>query len=313
MRLKTLDLDTLRTLIVATDLSGFAEAANRLGRTPSAVSLQMKRLQEAVGSPLFRKVGRGLALTNHGEIALGYARRMLALNDELLHTIRGASLTGSVRLGFTQDFAESLLPEVLSTFSRLYPLVLIEVRIEGNAALVGAIKQGDLDVALAIGHEDRPTAQVIGQLDLAWIAGRSFTMRADRPLPLVMLGPQCAFRRAATSALEHVGREFRVAATSPSLAGLWASAIGGLGVTARSAIGVPAALQSNRRLFDLPALPSFPITLHTASSKPTACVDRLRTIVSDVFEKTLPTLTDGASAHRPRSSASELVVRQPHA
>src|ERR1700761_2365865 len=92
-----LDLDTLRTLCVVHDLGGLAPAAQRLGRTPSAISLQMKRLQDDLGTPLFRKRGRGLALTETGEVALAYARRILALNDELLDTMQGANLAGHIR------------------------------------------------------------------------------------------------------------------------------------------------------------------------------------------------------------------------
>ena len=90
----------------------------------------MKRLQRDVGAPLFRKRGRGVALTEAGEIVLDYAKRILGLNDELLDTVRGASLRGSVRLGFSQDFADEILPTVLARFSALYPLVTVELRID---------------------------------------------------------------------------------------------------------------------------------------------------------------------------------------
>src|SRR6201995_1937421 len=105
MLLLNLDLDTLRTLVTTHDLGGLAQAADRLGRTPSAISLQMKRLQDELGVPLFRKRGRGLSLTEAGEVALAYARRILALNDELLDTMQGTNLAGHIRVGSPQDFA----------------------------------------------------------------------------------------------------------------------------------------------------------------------------------------------------------------
>ena len=242
MNMANLDLDTLRTLAVAADLGGYGQAATRLGRTPSAISLQMKRLQEDVGASLFRKEGRGVALTEAGEIVLRYGRRMLAMNDELLDTIRGASLAGNVRLGCSQDFAETVLPEVLSQFTKLFPLVQMEVRIEGNAALVEAVQKNQLDVALAVGQAGHPTAEILGELELVWIAGQEFTSRFNQPLPLVLLGPQCAFRKEAIQRLDDAKLPWRIAAVSPSLAGLWASAIGGLGITARSSLGLPAKL-----------------------------------------------------------------------
>src|SRR5215469_12775681 len=202
MNLTNLDLDTLRTLVLAADLGGYGQAAARLGQTPSAISLQMKRLQADVGAELFRKQGRKVVLTEAGEIALRFGRRILALNDELLDTIRGASMAGSVRLGFSQDFADTVLPHVLLRFATLYPLVQMEVHIEGNAALVDAVESRRLDVALTVGQGDRPTAEVIGDIDIVWIAGPQFEPRTEQPLPLVVLGPQCAFRKIAIQNLD---------------------------------------------------------------------------------------------------------------
>jgi DNA-binding transcriptional LysR family regulator len=281
MNATTLDLDTLRTLVLAADLGSHAQAAARLARTPSAISLQMKRLQADVGATLFRKRGRRVVLTEAGEIALRFARRMVALNDELMDTIRGASLAGSVRLGCSQDFADTVLPRVLSQFTTLYPLVQMEVHIEGNATLVESLEKGNLDVALTVGQADRPTAEIIGDMALVWIAGRDFSPRSGQPLPLVVLGPQCVFRKRATQLLDESSTSWRVAAVSPSLSGLWAAAVGGLGLTARSALGLPGALVSGERLFGLPALGTFPICLHARRERMSSGVERLRAIVRD--------------------------------
>jgi DNA-binding transcriptional LysR family regulator len=300
MNSTTLDLDTLRTLVTANDLHGYGQAAARLGRTPSAISLQMKRLQADVGARLFRKSGRGLALTEAGEIVLRYGRRMLELNDELMDTIRGASLAGSISLGCSQDFAETVLPTVLSQFTSLYPLVQMEVRIEGNAVLVDAVEKGQLDLALAVGQADRPTAQTLGALDLVWIAGRDFRRRKEQQLPLVLLGPQCAFRKEATRTLDAAGVPWRIAAVSPSLSGLWASAIGGLGITVRSSMGVPARLVSGKSMFQLPVLGSFPVTLHTRARPLSVGVERLHAIVSDVVGQSLPASREGQASRKAR-------------
>ncbi|HTA72908.1 MAG TPA: LysR substrate-binding domain-containing protein [Gemmatimonadaceae bacterium] len=276
-----LDLDTLRTLVVANDLGGYGQAATRLGRTPSAISLQMKKLQASVGATIFRKSGRGVALTEAGEIVLRYARRMLALNDEVLDTVRGASLAGRIRIGVSQDFAETVLPRALSQFTKLYPLVQLDVRIEGNAVLVEAVSKGEIDLVLVVGHAQRPSAITLGTIDLVWIAGRDFRPR-DEPLPLVVLGPQCVFRKEAIESLDAAGHPWRIAAVSPSLAGLWALGMAGLGVTVRSALGVPRSLISHKTLFDLPRLGAFPVTLHAAAGGLSPGVERLRDILRDV-------------------------------
>ena len=110
MVLNNLSLDSLRTLVITQDLGGFGRAAESLLRTPSAISLQMKRLQEEIGVPLFQKQGRKTLLTEQGEIALRYARRVLELNDEMIDTLRGSSLSGAIRIGFGQDFVATILP-----------------------------------------------------------------------------------------------------------------------------------------------------------------------------------------------------------
>lgn len=280
MRHRVTDLDALRALTLAHQLGGYGNAAEKLGRTPSAVSLQMKRLQASIGVPLFRKEGRAVVLTEAGEITLHFAQRLLALSDEMLDTVRGAAATGSVRIGVSQDFADIVLPAVLAQFVRLYPLVLVELRIEGNAALVAALEKSELDLALVIGHPKRG-ASALGEIDLVWIADPHFREHAERPLSLVMFGPQCAFRQEAIKKLDEIGRGWRIAAVSPSLAGLWAAASAGLGITARSRLGIPTHLASDEQLLDLPRLDPFPVTLHTRSKVRNECVARLRDMVSN--------------------------------
>lgn len=281
-----LDLDTLRTFAVAHDLGGLAQAAEHLGRTPSAISLQMKRLQDDLGTSLFRKRGRGLALTEAGEVALTYARRILAMHDELQDTMQGAKLAGHIRIGCVQDFAP-ILPSVLSHFASLYPRMQIELFIEGNAALADAIEKGGIDLAIVIGHEDRATAQTMGQIDLVWIASSAFAPPQEQALPLAVLGPQCAFRKCAIQHLEATGIPYRIAANSPSLDGLWAALLGGLGVTARTALNLPEGLMSAGSLYGLPSLGQVSLTLHRSSHSDGVAVDRMAALLSQTLQLTL--------------------------
>lgn len=292
-----LDLDTLRTLAVAYDRGGLAQAAEHLGRTPSAISLQMKRLQEDLGIPIFRKRGRGLALTEAGEVALTYARRILVLNDELLDTMQGANLAGHIRVGCPQDFA-SILPSVLSHFALLYPRMQIELHIEGNAALVDSVDKARLDLAVIIGHEDRTNAQTVGQLDLVWIASSTFRPPHQQPLPIAVMGPQCAFRRRAVQELEAANIPYRIAANSPSLDGLWTALLGGLGVTARTAVNLPEGLVSGESLHSLPPLGSMPVTLHRYPRANGVAADRMASLLRKTLELALqPKPKANAIAH----------------
>jgi DNA-binding transcriptional LysR family regulator len=299
-----LDLDTLRTLAVAHDLGGLAQAAEHLGRTPSAISLQMKRLQEDLGTPIFRKRGRGLALTEAGEIALSYARRILVLNDELLDTMQGANLAGHIRVGCPQDFAW-ILPSVLSHFSSLYPRMQIELHVEGNATLLDAISKARIDLAVIIGHEDHANAQTVGRLDLVWIASSTFSPPYKQPLPLAVLGPQCQFRKCALQSLEAAKIPYRIAANSPSLDGLWAALHGDLGVTARTALNLPEGLGSAGSLYSLPPLGSLPVTLHRSAHSTGVSADRMAYLLMKALELVLhpKPKTKGAGhlgKHKPR-------------
>jgi DNA-binding transcriptional LysR family regulator len=297
-----LDLDTLRTLVVAHDRGGLAQAADHLGRTPSAISQQMKRLQEDLDTSIFRKRGRGLALTETGEIALSYARRILGLNDELLEKMQGANLAGNIRVGFPQDFA-SILPPVLSHFSSLYPRMPIGLRIEGNAALADAIETSQIDLAVVIGHETRNAAQTLGHLDLVWIAPANFAPLRNHPLPLATLGPQCIFRKRALEYLDGKKIPYRIAAGSPSLDGLWAALLGGLGVTARTALNLPEGLASASSLYWLPTLGQLPVTLHRRAHSEGVAIDRMATLLSEALQSALVSNRKGKAPQHPRSYA----------
>lgn len=260
MLLNNLSLDSLRTLVATQDLGGFGRASERLLRTPSAVSLQMKRLQEEIGVPLFRKQGRKMLLTEQGEIALRYARRVLELNDEMIDALRGSSLAGVVRIGFGQDFTGNVLPLVIARFNALYPLVKLEVTVDLGQVLLQSIDSGDLDLVLTLGGAQKKTAQLLSELPLHWIASPSFRDRVKQPLPLALFNPPCGCQTPGLEALESAGRPWRVAMTSPSLMGLWAAVSAGLGLTTRAELGLPADVQTVD--MGLPPLGNIAITLH---------------------------------------------------
>src|SRR6516164_8662140 len=133
VRRVTFDLDVLRSFMTGMELGSFAKAADRLGRSTSAVSAQLRKLEDQAGTAIFRKSGRGLALTEAGETMLAYARRLIDLNDEAASAIHGVELEGWVRLGLQEDFGDALLPDVLGRFTRAHPKVKIEARVARNA------------------------------------------------------------------------------------------------------------------------------------------------------------------------------------
>ncbi len=290
MSLANLDMDVLRTLAVAMDLGGFGKAADRLGRSQSAVSLQMRKLEERIGRPLFRRQGRSLALTDAGDVVLGYARRILELNDQAVAVARGISVEGSVRFGVPQDFGDTWLPGVLARFTRTHPSVLIEARVDRTHKLVDRIAHGGLDLALLWGSPPPlPNAITVRRLPMAWIGQKGNSYAQGEKIPLALFEPPCVFRQPGIEALEKAKRPWRLAFTSPSLSGLWAAAAAGLGITVRTALGVPAQLAVLGRSNGLPKLPHIELSLYAAEGNPSQAVVRLRDILLDE----LPGVTAG--------------------
>ncbi|HVP61770.1 MAG TPA: LysR substrate-binding domain-containing protein [Myxococcaceae bacterium] len=253
--MQTLDLDLLRTLSAVQETGTLARASRRVGRTLSAVSLQLKRLESQCGRPLFRKAGRRLELNAEGERVLAMGRRMLALNDQLLEALREDAGGSTIRLGLPQDVAERWLPPALARFTRAHPRAQLEVRVERNLVLKELLSSGALDLAVTFDPEPgRPDPEEI-QLPVRWLAAPGFGWHPGTPLPLILFEPPCTFRRLALEALDRAGLPWRLGFSSPSLSGLWAAAAAGLGVTVRTELGTPARV---RRLADrrLPALPA---------------------------------------------------------
>lgn len=173
----TFDLEDLRSFVTGVELGSFAKAAERLGRSTSAVSAHLKKLEQQVGAPILRKAGRGMVMTEAGETLLGYARRLLELNDEAAAAVRGLDLQGTVRLGLQEDFGETFLPQVLGSFARANPKVRIEARIARNAELIDWVLKGQLDLSLAWdGGLSTPFHQALGQRQLHWIASPGFAL-----------------------------------------------------------------------------------------------------------------------------------------
>lgn len=287
-----LDMDVLRALVIAMEHGGFARAAERLGRTQSAISLQMKKLEEQVGQPLFRKAGRTVALTDAGDLLLGYARRIVALNDEALSAARGRAMDGTVRVGFPQDLAERWLPSVLGSFHRAHPRIHVEAQVGRGRELRERVAQGGLDLALAFGEiggdSTAPTgAAILAHLPVAWVAPDGFRADPESPLPLALLDAPCMFRQHGIDRLDGGGRPWRITFTSPSLSGLWAAVEAGLGVTIRTPLGLPDTLATLEPHHDLPELGSVPLELHRAPSAANPAVDRLHGILADSLASVL--------------------------
>lgn len=281
----TFDLDVMRSFVTGVELGSFAKAADRLSRSTSAVSAQLKKLEEQAGTPLLRKSGRGMALTDAGETMLGYARRLLELNDEAASAVRGIPLEGRVRLGLQEDFGESLLPEVLGRFKRAHPKLRVDVHIARNATLLESLNAGRLDLALAWeAGQDAPYSEHLCTLPMHWIAASDEQVFATResgePIPLVVLDAPCLMRTAAINALDRAGIPWRIAFTSASLAGTWAAVKAGLGISVRTPLGLPADVRAlDAHEAGLPSLPELGLALYRGEAELEPAVSRLAELI----------------------------------
>ena len=250
----------LRSFVAIVDTGSMLSAAEHVFVTQSALSLQIKRLEELVQQALFTREGRRLALTRQGELLLGYARRVLALHDEAVAAVAAGNFTGPVRIGMVQDFAESLFTGVLSRFAGLHPEAQIFARVAGTAELQQMLERGQLDIVLGYAAGDDGAAVRVSPM--VW-HGQS-ELADQEVLPLACLEKPCRFRDAAVASLEAAGRPYRLAVETPNLSTLRAAVDAGLGVTCRTHLfraGADAPFTG-----DLPALPEVACTIGRASS-----------------------------------------------
>lgn len=230
---RTLDLAVLRSFLLIAEGRTFAETADLVGRSPSAVSLQIQKLEEELGSAVLRRNARGIEVTLAGERLLGYARRLLALNEETLAAFRVREAR-PLRIGATQDIAEAVLPDLLRRFALEHADVELTLRIDRSQALIESVQAGAVDVAVALWREDVPNRGILAEEPMLWIGTRGCRFPEARPLPLALFEAPCSFRTAALDRLAAAGRPARVAVTSPSLAGLRAAVEAGVGLTVRT-------------------------------------------------------------------------------
>lgn len=279
-------LDLMKTLVAGVQAGGFAKAAEKIGRTQSAISLQMKKLEELAGTELFEKQGRVLALTPSGETMYHYAQRMLELNEEAVTAVRGAGVAGEVKVGMSMDFEHTFLPNVLARFGRAHPQIVLDLHVDRNTALRTKAARKELDVAVLFSNEVK-SEQTVGQVPMAWIGQRDLAWPREEPLPLLLLEAPCVFRDTALRALDAAGIRWRIAVTSPSLGGLWAAARAGLGLTVRTALTVPAELANLGDELALPALPEIGVCVVEAARPPAPPVALMTRTVTEVLHSQL--------------------------
>lgn len=260
-----LDIDLLRSFAAVAQTGTLGAAAARVGRTQSALSMQMQRLEEACGQPLLHRTGRGVRLTSHGERLLVHARRILHHHDEALADLTGTGLAGALAVGCPDDYAAAFLPQLLRGFALLHPLARVDVVCAPTPRLRERLATRTLDVALvSLPWGDAPPPGTLAPLrrePLVWVASPGMAVAGWDPLPLALSDPDVLDHRAACEGLQAQGRAYRVAYASGSLTGLTAVVRSGSAVAVLTRCAVPPDLQVLAADAGLPELPWLGISL----------------------------------------------------
>ncbi|HEX5211717.1 MAG TPA: LysR substrate-binding domain-containing protein [Pseudolabrys sp.] len=227
-----LDIELLRSFVSVVDAGGFTRAGERVHRTQSTVSQQIKRLEESVGRPLLERNGKQAKLTEEGERLLSYARRILMLEQEARDVVSRPGTEGVLRLGIPEDFAAYRLTELVENMSRVRPNLRLNVRSGLSVLLGGLLERGELDIALLKRDIGTPGGIAAWPEDLHWVTSRKHKIDLDTdPVPLVVGEQGCLYRNRMVHALEAAGRPWRIAFWSPNLSGIHAALSAGLGLS----------------------------------------------------------------------------------
>ncbi|AOR70758.1 LysR family transcriptional regulator [Burkholderia stabilis] len=281
----SLEIDLLRSFVVIAEMRALSRAAARVGRTQSALSQQMKRLEEVVDQPLFQRTGRGVVLTHPGERLLVHAQRILRLHDEAMADLCGTGLSGTIRFGCPDDYAEVFLPSLLRQFSSQHPQAIVEVVCGPTPRLLEQLDKRAVDLAM-ISLPDGSSDDIIRREQLVWIGYPGLEPAHFDPLPLALSDRDTLDHIAACDALDRAGRDYRVAYASSSLAGLIALVRSGQAFAVMTQTAVPSDLAIVNGDPRLPPLPAVGITLKFDRKRPS----HLTAAFAEHIRLTLPLL-----------------------
>ncbi len=269
------DPHLLHTFAEIVEHGSFTLAAARIHRTQSAVSMQIRRLEEQLGCRLFERTGRKVKLTGQGEVFYDHARRILRAYRDALSVINGRTLEGDVTVGLPDDLATSFLPRVLARFTEVYPWIRLNLVCEPSKRLIGQIAEGLIDVALITEGEGAASGIVVRREPLVWASSGRHDVHERDPIPLAIFHTGDVFRRFAVEQLEASGRRARIAVSSPSFAGIGAAIDAGIAV----AVVFHSSVRPGWRILGaqdgFPSLPDLGIVLQRSSHEQPEVVDRL--------------------------------------
>jgi DNA-binding transcriptional LysR family regulator len=269
MDLPALDPELLKAFVTVADQRSFTRAASQLNRTQSAVSMQIRRLEERLGTALFHRTKANVELSPAGEGLLGYARRILALNEEAVARLREHKVEGVVRLGVMDDYGASILPPLLASFMATYPLIQVQVETGLTSTMPGRLGEA-YDLVIAMHPAGSGEGEFLRHEQAIWATSPHRPVEMQDPLPLALYPVGCLFRKWAMETLDKAKRRWRLAFVSHGPAAAEAIAAEGLAVTVVKAGTFPAHLRPLGERDGMPPLPAADICLHRAARLPRA-------------------------------------------
>ncbi|MCM2293843.1 LysR substrate-binding domain-containing protein [Allorhizobium sp. BGMRC 0089] len=310
-----LDIDQLQTFVAIVDTGSFTKAADRVFKTQSAVSMQMRRLEERVGKQLFVKDGRGNRLTAEGEKLLNYARRIIRLNSEAIAAFDDNRLEGSLKIGTPDDYADRYMPEIIGRFAKTHPNVELYIVCEPSASLAEKMTRGELDIALVTHNPAARSSHVVRTEPLCWVASANHPLPEDAPVPLAVGRRDCNWRQLACSALDADGRGYQILFTS------WSSTVVAAAVLAGMAVSVlpESALRTGMKILTsaegFPPLPPVQIGIMKrpglSSSLSNAITDHISACLDNIspaaVEDDIETEIKGHARYYPRLRAGHII------
>ncbi|QGZ33271.1 LysR family transcriptional regulator [Stappia indica] len=264
-----IEMDLYRTFLVIAETGSFSKASEVIGRTPSAVSMQVKKLETLLGTAVFAREGRSVRMTAEGEALLGYARRILLLNEEAVAMFRSPSIEGEVRFGAPSDFGTRFLPNILTRFARSHPAVNVDVHLDGSPPLLQKLKDGQLDLILYTARPDSDLArggEIVYTEPLAWAGLEGGVAYSRNPLPLALSVSGCPWRKAARIALDKAEHPYRIAYQSFHSAGQEAALLADLAVAPFPTSVITPPLQKLDARHGLPEIGDYHLILKEAGN-----------------------------------------------
>ncbi len=279
--------ELLRTFIAVAAECNVTHAAQLINKTQSAVSAQIKRLEDSLETQLFERGARGVELTAAGELLLREATPILAQLEQTRALFTGKKIGGQVRVGIPDEYVETILPGILARFARLHRGVEVSVRCEFSVSFPEAIRRGELDIALYACREPEADDEILNVEQTVWAACKNQSFPADEPVPLALFERSCWWRDEALTTLEKAGRQHRIAYTSESLTGVKAAISAGL------AVGVIAqrSVDDSMRVLGIndhfPALQKSCLVMLQAEPEPSAAIKAMAQAIREGFSRAL--------------------------